>query len=73
MELEDDEVFLAVKPLYGIPESGLHWFIIYQTHHVDNIGMIPTTVDPCLLYRRSENGEIEGVTSLQVDDSFGFG
>lgn len=61
-----------MKPLYGIPESGLHWYITYSQHHKNDLGMTPTRYDPCLLYLRSENG-LQGLTTLQVDDSFGFG
>ena len=38
MGLQEDEILLAIKPLYGIPESGLHWFVTFQGHHI------------CLLY-----------------------
>ncbi len=72
MNLADDEVLLVRKPLYGVPESGLHWFVSYQGHHKDKIGMKATIVDPCLLYR-SDGKHLEGITILQVDDSFGFG
>jgi len=72
MKIPKDKVLLAVKPLYGIPESGLHWFVSYSGHHKKNLGMQSTKFDPCVLYRRN-NSELEGITVLQVDDSFGFG
>lgn len=39
MNLDDDEVLIARKPLYGIPESGLHWFSTYHSHHVKRLQM----------------------------------
>ena len=39
MGLGHDEILLASKLLYGIPESGLHWFITYHSHHVEQLDM----------------------------------
>lgn len=72
MGLSEDEVILVLKPLYGIPESGLHWFVTYHDHHINTLNMIPSIVDPCVLYRRNGN-DLDGMTALQVDDSVGFG
>lgn len=72
MNLEDDDIILCVKPLYGIPESGLHWFVPYHGHHVISLQMNSTKVDPCLLFSRNDD-QIEGMTILQVDDSIGLG
>lgn len=30
-------VVKVVKPLYGIPESGFHWYLTYLTHHLDTL------------------------------------
>lgn len=68
MGLKSDEVLIVVKPLYGVPESGLHWFLTYQDHHVNNLGMKSTIIDNCVLYKRNET-HLEGMTALQVDDS----
>lgn len=72
MGLEPGKLLKAVKPLYGIPESGLHWYLTYVNHHKKALGMKQTKFDPCVLYRRVEN-KLEGLTTLQVDDSYGFG
>jgi len=76
MELADGMILLAKKPLYGIPESGLHWFITYRDHHVGKLRMKTSKTDHCILYRRtpSDTGiRIPAITILQVDDSFGVG
>ncbi len=72
MQLADDDVLLVRKPLYGIPESGLHWFLSFQGQHIKHLHMVPTKMDPCILSSRS-NGEIDGICALQVDDVFGYG
>ncbi|CDF37987.1 unnamed protein product [Chondrus crispus] len=72
MNLGADVVLCVLKPLYGVPESRLHWFVTYWTHHRERLSMKSTTGDPCLLYR-SGDMHAEGVTALQVDDSFGHG
>lgn len=58
-------VLQVIKPLYGIPESGLHWYLTYLVHNLDNLGMKSTQSDPCLLVKR--NGEdLEGMIALKV-------
>lgn len=72
MGLQPDECLLALKPLYGIPESGLHWFLNFQDRHKTALVMKTTRVDPCILTKRNGTS-IEGITPIQVDDTFGRG
>jgi hypothetical protein len=51
------------RPLYGVPEAGNHWFLTYQTHHIQKLGLTTSTYDPCLLYRKN------ATIGLQTDDS----
>ena len=51
------------RPLYGVPEAGNHWFLIYQIHHIKKLDLTTLTYDPCLLY--SQNATV----GLQTDDS----
>lgn len=39
-----------VKPLYGIPGAGTHWFGTYHRHHREKLHVRQSTFDPCLLY-----------------------
>ena len=73
MNMAPDEVLLVLKPLYGLPESGLYWFAIYHQHHMTKLGMQESTEDRCLLYKRDDTEKMEEVTMLQVDDSCGHG
>lgn len=70
--LPDDMVLEGVRPLYRIPQSGLHWYLTYLSHHLETLGMIKSKVDPCVLIRR-ERKNLKGLVLLQVDDSLGFG
>ena len=63
---------LAVRPLYGIPESGLQWFATYHKRHFHFLDMKESTADRCLLYR-NEKCKLKGMTLIQVDDSAGHG
>ncbi|RAL67593.1 hypothetical protein DID88_008346 [Monilinia fructigena] len=63
--LEDGYVLYVIKPLYGIPEAGNHWFGTYHNHHRDKLNMTQSTYDPCLLY---SNDSI-GIVGLQTDDT----
>lgn len=56
----------VVKPLYGVPEAGAHWFNTYHNHHTKKLFMKISTYDPCPLYT---NDEGFGVVGLQTDDS----
>jgi hypothetical protein len=57
---------IFIRPLYGVPEAGNHWFNTYHQHHVKELQMDQSTYDPCLLYI-SINGF--GIIGLQTDDT----
>jgi hypothetical protein len=71
MGLPHDQVLLCLRPLYGIPEAGLHWFRTYIDHHLKYLEMTQSLADKCFLYRQEEHGF--SVTALQVDDNLGHG
>ena len=54
-----------MSPLYGIPEAGMHWFNTYHNHHIDKLGMVSSTYDPCLMF----NTDGTAIIGLQTDDS----
>jgi hypothetical protein len=54
------------KPLYGIAESGLHWFATYSTHHKQNLKIINSTYDPCLFITKDM---LFGLVGMQTDDT----
>ena len=64
--LSKDSILQVVKPLYGVPEAGNHWFQTYHDHHTKELKMTQSTYDPCLLHT-STNGF--GLVGLQTDDT----
>lgn len=72
MGLSKDELLLVIGPLYGIPESGLHWFLTYQPHHISKLDRKSSKLDQCVLYRR-KNENLKRLKIMQVDDTFGNG
>lgn len=65
LSIEEDSILKVLKPLYGVPEAGNHWFKTYHSHHIDHLGMTQSTYDPCLLY----NTQPFGIVGLQTDDT----
>jgi len=61
-------IFKVIKPLYGIPEAGNHWWTTYYKHHIGNLDMETSTFDPCLLVTR-DNDSPFGIVGIQTDDT----
>lgn len=73
MNLPPDIVLKVVRPLYGIPDSVLHWYITYFLFHQELLEMRRARMDPCFLMRHNVDGSLDGVIVLQVDKSLGIG
>lgn len=56
------------RPLYGMPESPIHWYNTYLSYHKDELGMRTTPMDNCLLYK-TDGDKLSGIIGLQVDDT----
>jgi hypothetical protein len=69
LNLEEGSVVKVLKPLYGVPESGNHWYKTYHSHHVKELSMEQSTYDPCLLY----SNDPFGLVGLQTDDTLFVG
>ena len=59
----------VVKPLYGVPEAGNHWFKTYHSHHTNELAMKQSTYDPCLLY----SNRPFGIVGLQTNNTLFLG
>jgi hypothetical protein len=57
-----------VRPLYGIPEAGNHWYRTYHGHHTKKLGMETSTYDPCLLHCSNPDRGF-GIVGMQTDDT----
>jgi hypothetical protein len=71
LNLPDDAILRVIKPLYGVPEAGAHWFSTYHDHHKKNLNMTESTYDPCLLF--TNQNESFGVVGMQTDDTLMLG
>ncbi len=82
LDLPEGSILKVIKPLYGVPETGTHWFNTYQKHHKGKLSMIESTFDSCLLHinQISQLEFIEfinqsnfishfGIVDLQTDDT----
>ena len=56
-----------VKPLYGVPEAGNHWFNIYHSYYIEKLYINQSTYNPCLLYAGGDLGF--GIVGIQTDDT----
>ncbi|KAI1002810.1 hypothetical protein K3495_g5393 [Podosphaera aphanis] len=63
-------IMVVLKPLYGNPEAGTHWWATYMEHHVKELGMKPSTYDPCLLISTED---MFGLVGMQTDDTLILG
>lgn len=52
-----DTLMRVILPLYGVPESGLHWYNTYQPHHLKKLVMTTSTYDPCLMITKGTKEE----------------
>lgn len=59
MGLAPNTVIKVVKTLYGIPESGLHWYLTYIDHHVTRLEMKKAKVDSLLLTKHTKDGTMK--------------
>ena len=66
--LQEGFVLKVIKPLYGVPEAGAHWYNTYHTHHTEKLSMGLSTYDSCLLFTNSDSTGF-GVVGLQIDDT----
>jgi hypothetical protein len=69
LNLKESSVLKVLRPLYGVPESGNHWFKTYYSHYVRELKMEQSTYDPCLLY----SNQSFGIVGLQTDDTLFVG
>lgn len=72
MRLKPDTIWKEGDPFYGIPESGLHWYLTYANHHDEQKSMLWATIYRCVLIQRDET-YLNGLVSMQVDNCMAFG
>ena len=62
-------IFKVIKPLYRVPEAGIHWYNTYSNYYKDKLSMETLTFNPCLLVTRNKDGLFE-IVIIQTNDIF---
>lgn len=70
-KLPQNTIMRIIKPLYGIPEAGMHWYTTYYRHHQQELGTEHSSYDPCLLITTTP--ECFGIVGIQTDDTLLLG
>jgi hypothetical protein len=69
--LNDDEVLLLDKAMYGLVQAARAWISTYCKHLVESLNFIRSMADPCLLIQKSDLGTV--ITTVYVDDCIFIG
>jgi hypothetical protein len=64
-------IIMVIKLLYGVAKAGAYWFATYFKHHIEQLQMVISIYDPCLLVTTDEAAGF-GVVKLQTNDSLGL-
>lgn len=69
-------LFRIQKPLYGIPEAGVHWFTTYHRYHRNRLHMTSSPFEMCFMFTKaafqhdaSHDSHPRGSVCLQTDDT----
>jgi hypothetical protein len=62
LRVKEGTVLKVIRPLYGVPEAGTHWFRTYHTYYTEELGIVSSMFDLCLLFSD------QAIIRLQTDD-----
>ena len=71
-KLDEGQLLKLIKPLYGLSESGDHWFSTMSSHLMHDLDMQRTAVDVSLFFKRLHN-RLSGLCGVCVDDTINAG
>ena len=71
-ELGHNQLLKLLKPLYGLADGGDYWGKTFAQHLLDDLGMVPTTLDPAL-YSMKIQDALMGLCATYVDDTLQAG
>jgi hypothetical protein len=69
--LNNDEVLLLDKAMYGLVQAARSWISTYCKHLVENLHFVRSLADPCLLIQQTNLGTV--ITTVYVDDCIFIG
>lgn len=64
--LKEDECLLGVKPIYSLGDSGDLWHATIDSHHWDDLPMVPLASDAGL-YVDIEEHSLNGLSAMYAD------
>ena len=67
-ELAPNQLLKLLKPLYVLADSGDYCGQTFSQHLADDLGMIPTTIDPAL-YSKIVDNRLIRLCATFVDDT----
>lgn len=72
MELPPHTLLEVFRPLHGIPDIHLPWYLTYTHQQVDQMGVFLATTEPCVLIHREED-VLSGLVTLEMDAAMAIG
>jgi hypothetical protein len=72
LDIAPDEALQLLRPLYGLADSGDHWWREFNDHHRNKLNMATTSTDASLYYRVTTDC-LNGLTGVYVDDTISAG
>ena len=69
LNLPPASILRLEKPLYGLAYAGDYWSRTMAEHLEKDLGITPSALDPALYTFTDEQGNIDGLTGVYVDDS----
>ena len=67
LDLGQGNILRVLRPLYGVPKAGTHWYRTYHAHHINKLKLLTSAYDPCLLYNNN------AVVALQTNNTLFLG
>eukprot|EP00168_Porphyra_purpurea_P009873 TRINITY_DN2422_c0_g1_i7.p1 TRINITY_DN2422_c0_g1~~TRINITY_DN2422_c0_g1_i7.p1 ORF type:complete len:645 (-),score=110.77 TRINITY_DN2422_c0_g1_i7:745-2598(-) len=68
--LEEGELLLILRPLYGVCDAGDYWHATLSKHIEEDLSMTPLVSDPAMYFKRDDVGGILGLLAAYVDDVY---
>lgn len=56
MNMDKENIFKVLKPVYGVPRAPIHWFKTFIDYHKRFLRMSQTAFDSCHMFARTAEG-----------------
>lgn len=65
--ISESEILELRRPIYGMTDAGDFWGVTVDNHAKNDLGLVPLRGDPSLYIKRND-GDVDGLLSMCVDD-----